>query len=60
VTKFFEKDKIKMGLSTSNLNVRKIQKFREWLALVKNERAKCLKFLWKVQLMGIMKINPEN
>lgn len=49
-----------MGLSTSNLNVRKIQKFREWLALVKNERAKCLKFLWKVQLMGIMKINPEN
>ena len=56
--KFFVKDKIKLGLSTSTMNIRKIQKFREWLALVKSERMKCLKILWKIQLMGIMKINP--
>jgi hypothetical protein len=36
LTKHFTKDKLKLGLSTSNLNIRKIQKFREWLVLVKN------------------------
>jgi hypothetical protein len=52
--------KIKMGTAACLFNVKKLQKLREWLVLVKNERKKCLKYVWKVHLLSMMKINPDS
>lgn len=49
-----------MGIATCTFNVRKLQKFREWVFMVKNERKKCLKYMWKVYLLSNMKINSDN
>jgi hypothetical protein len=49
-----------MGIATCTFNVRKLQKFREWVVMVKNERKKCLKYMWKVYLLSNMKINSDN
>lgn len=54
------KDKMRLGLSACTLNIRKIQKFREWVAMVKAERKKCLKYMWKVYIFSMMKINWNN
>lgn len=54
------KDKIRFGLSKTHLNVRKLQKFREWLVLTKNERIRCLKILWKNHLLSVIKIKVES
>lgn len=52
--------KLKIGLAACNLNIRKVQKFREWISMVRAERKRCLKYIWKVQLLTTMKVNSEN
>lgn len=54
------KEKIKVGISTCTFNARKLQKFREWTAMVKAERKKCLKYMWKVYTLSMMKINSDH
>jgi hypothetical protein len=54
------RQKFKIGLTACNFSIRKLQKFREWLTLVKAERRRCLKYIWKVHLLSIMKINPDS
>lgn len=54
------KEKIKVGISTCTFNARKLQKFREWASMVKTERKKCLKQMWKVYILSMMKINSDN
>lgn len=51
--------KIKMGVSACIFNIRKLQKFREWLVLVKSERKKCLKYIWKIHMLSMMKANAD-
>lgn len=54
------RQKMKIGLAACHFNVRKLQKFREWLSLVREERRRCLKCIWKVQLFSLMKVNSDN
>lgn len=54
------RQKIKIGITACNFNVRKLQKFREWLSLVRIERKRCLKYIWKVHLLSIMRINTDS
>lgn len=54
------RQKLKIGLTACHFNVRKLQKFREWLALVRGERRRCLKSIWKVQLLSLMRLNSDN
>jgi len=54
------KSKMKLGIAANIFNVRKLQKFREWVSMVKAERKKCLKYMWKVYLLSNMKINPNH
>jgi hypothetical protein len=54
------RQKLKIGLAACHFSVRKLQKFREWLVLVRGERRRCLKTIWKVQLLSLMRLNSEN
>ena len=54
------KQKFKIGMTTISFNIRKLQKFREWVAMVKAERRKCIKQMWKVYLLSMMKINSDH
>ena len=54
------KDKIRLGISACSFNIRKLQKFREWVAMVKSERKQCLKHMWKVYLLSMMKLNSDH
>lgn len=54
------REKLRFGLSKTKLNVRKLQKFREWLVITKMERVKCLKMLWKNHLLSVVKIKNES
>lgn len=54
------RQKFKVGFTACSFSVRKLQKFREWLCLVRNERRKCLKYIWKVQLLTIMRVNQDS
>lgn len=53
------KEKMRFGMSKTHLNVRKLQKFREWLLMTKIERIKCLKVLWKNNLLELFKLSSE-
>jgi hypothetical protein len=51
---------MKVGLCKTQLSVRKIQKFREWLMITKIERIRCLKVLWKNYLPQIMRVTHDS
>ena len=54
------KDKVKLGLAACTLSIRKIQKFNEWMVMVRAERKKCLNYMWKVNVLSMMKVNSEH
>ena len=49
-----------MGVAACIFNIRKLQKFREWMVMVRTERKKCLKYMWKVYMLTMMKINSDH